>query len=689
MPSNPLLTLSSLPNHAPAFEDIKTAHYLPAIKEAIEMARADYEAIKNNAQAPSFENTIEAMEQAGEMLGQASSIFYNQLSCMGGDDLHALTEEIGPITSNFSSDIILDEKIFARVKAVYDVRDTLELSDEQATVLDNAYKSFVRGGALLNEADKKRLREINEKLSTLGPAFMNNANKSAEAFELVIENKDDLSGLPDSAVEAAAFSAAEKGMEGQWRFTLDYPSYIPFVQYADDRVLREQMWRAFGSRAYGDEFDNCANIKTIITLRDQRAKLLGYKTHADYVLERRMAEKPATVLAFLEKLKAAYKPAAQNDLKELQDFAKAQGFDGELMPWDFGYYSEKLKQSLFDFSSEDLRPYFQLDKTLDGCFAHFSKLFNIEFKPASGYQKWHEDVKVFELSDKGSGDFIGTLFADFHPRTGKKQGAWMTSYREQGLFNGKIMRPVTAIVCNFTKPTKDKPSLITHGEVTTLFHEMGHAIHGLLSDVTYPSVSGTSVLWDFVELPSQVQENWCYEKETLDMFARHYETGEAIPEALINKLRAAMNFMVGWGGLRQIGLGTLDMKWHTANPDDVDDVAVFEDAATKDTSLFPRFGGPASCSFSHIFAGGYSSGYYSYKWAEVLDADTFELFLERGLYDQKTAKAYRDEILSRGGSQPPAVLYKNFRGRDADPEALLRRQKLLKVDKAKNDKKVA
>ncbi len=653
---------------------------MPAVEKAIEEARANYDAIKANPEEPDFDNTIAAMEAAGETLGQVTGIFYNQLSCMGGDALHELAEKIGPITSNFSSDIILDEDLFARVKAVYDKRDSLNLTPEQMTLLTEDYKDFVRGGALLDADKKQRLREIDQELSTLGPSFMNNASKSAEAFEMIIEDEADLAGLPDSAIEAAAHDAKEHGQEGKWRFSLDYPSYIPFVQYADNRELREKMWRAFANRAWKDEWDNSDNIKRIVTLKHERAGLLGYKNHAHYTLERRMAETPETVLEFLEKMKAAYLPAAKKDLANLQAFAKEQGFEEELMPWDIGYFSEKLKQKLYQFSSEDLRPYFPLNPVLKGCFEHFSRLFNITFKEAKGYEVWHKDVQVFELFDDKD-KFIGTLYGDFFPRTGKKQGAWKTAYRNQGLFHGKIERPVIAIVCNFTKPTSDKPSLLTHGEVTTLFHEMGHAIHALLSDVTYRSLAGTSVLWDFVELPSQVQENWCYEKETLDLFAGHYETGAKIPADLIQKVRDAKNFMGGWGGLRQTNFGFLDMAFHTTDPKDIGDVGEFEDTVTKDTSLFPRLAGPMCASFSHIFAGGYSAGYYSYKWAEVLDADTFELFLEKGLYDKETAAKYRDEVLSKGGSQHPSILYRNFRGRDADPDALLRREGLLE-DKA-------
>lgn len=677
MSDNPLLQKSSYPNQAPAFDLIKTEHYLPAVEEGINRARAAIDAIKNNPQAPNFENTIVALETSSEDLGQATSVFYNQLSAMGGDDLHDLATQIGPINAEFSSDIILDESLFARVKAVYDARASLNLNTEEYTLLDDTYRGFVRGGALLDDTKKQRLREISQRLSLLNPAFMQNSVKSSESYEMIIDDEADLAGLPESAIDAAAHAASEKGYEGKWLITLDYPSFGPFMQYADNRVLREQLLRAFASRAYGDEYDNCANVLEIVFLRDERAKLLGYATHAHYVLDERMAKTPETVMAFLDKLKHAYKPAALKDLAMLKDFAKTEHGLDDIKPWDVGYYSEKLKQKLFNFSSEDFRPYYQLDKVLDGCFTHFSKLFGLKFTPSDAYALWHKDVKAFDVYKTDDNSFVGTLYADFHPRTGKNQGAWKTSYRDQGLFKGKIERPVVAIVCNFTKPTKERPSLLTHGEVTTLYHEMGHATHALLSNVTYRSHAGTSVLWDFVELPSQLQENWCYEKEMLDTFAVHYQTGEKIPAELIQKLQDAMHYMVGWGGLRQVSLATLDMLWHTTDPSTVSDVALFEDDAVKDTTLFPRIAGPTSCSFGHIFAGGYSAGYYSYKWAEVLDADTFELFKEKGLYDSESAKAYRDQILSKGGSEDPAVLYRNFRGRDADPNALLRREGLI------------
>lgn len=674
---NPLLQASPLPNHAPPFDRIKEEHYLPAIEKAIGEARANIASIRENGDAPTFENTIVALETAGETLGVVTSVFYNQLSANGSDSMHALAEKIGPVSSNFSNDILHDAALFARVRTVYEARDTLRLTPEQAMLLDDTYKDFVRGGALLDEKQKQRFREISERLSVLTPTYMNNVKKSAEQFELVIDNEADLSGLPDTAKEGARDAAEEKGHAGKWLFTLDMPSYFPLIQYADNRELREKVWRAYNNQAFGGEYDNCPAILEIVGLRYERARILGYASHAHYVLERRMAEKPENVLGFLKRLKAAYRPAAENDLKQLQDFAKSLGGPAPIQPWDVAYYAEKLKQKLFDFSSEDFRPYFQLGKVTEGVFGHFGKLFNLEFKPSKAYPVWHEDVKTFDVFDRADDAFLGTLYADFHPRKGKNNGAWKTSYRDQGLFRGKTERPVIAIVMNFTKPTKEKPSLLTHGEVETFLHEMGHAMHALLSRTTYRSLAGTNVLWDFVELPSQIQENWGYTRETLDMFAAHYQTGEKIPDDLIRKLNDAKNYMVGWAGLRQVGLATLDMEWHAKDPSGITDIAAFEDKALAETSLFPRMGGLMSTHFGHIFAGGYSAGYYSYKWAEVLDADAFELFLERGLYDRKTAEAYKNEILSKGGSEHPTVLYRRFRGRDADPEALLRREGLI------------
>ncbi|MBU0800630.1 MAG: M3 family metallopeptidase [Alphaproteobacteria bacterium] len=675
--NNPLLAPSRLPNHAPPFNSIKPDHFLPAVEAAITQARAQIDAIKTNSAPPTFENTIVAMETAGETLGTATSVFYNLLSAAGTDELQALADQIGPVSANFSSDIILDPALFARVQAVYNQIDSLDLNEEQYTLLDNSYKGFVRGGALLDETKKTRLREISERLSVLGPAFSNNIMKSSEQFSMLIADEADLAGLPESARAAASDAAEEAGHAGQWLFTLDYPSYIPFVQYAENRSLREKMWRAFSSRAWKDEWDNGETLLEIVRLRHERAQLLGYANHADYVLERRMAERPDNVFAFIDKLKKAYRPAADADLRALRDFAVKNGGPADIQPWDVGYYSEKMRQSLFNFSAEDLRPYFPLEKVLAGVFTHFSKLFNLRFARNEDYEVWHKDVEAYDVFDDTNNKFVGTFFADFFPRKGKKSGAWKTSFRDQGLFEGKVERPVIAIVCNFTKPTKDAPSLLTFDEVSTLFHEMGHAVHGLLSDVTYSSLAGTNVLWDFVELPSQVQENWAYERETLDLLAAHYQTGAKIPDDLVEKLNDAKNYMVGWGGLRQVAFAQLDMMWHTTDPAGITDVGAFEDKAVADATLFPRLAGPFSAAFGHLFGGGYAAGYYSYKWAEVLDADTFELFLERGLYDRATAEAYKTHILSKGGSAHPAILYQRFRGRDADPDALLRREGLL------------
>lgn len=675
MSKNPLLEDFDLPQGVPPFDRIEAGHYLPAVTAAITEAKANIAALKANPVPPDFKNTIVALETASDRLGMVTGIFYNQLSAAGTDELEKLAEEIGPLSAAFSSDVAMDPNIFARVKAVYDAREKLSLTVEEKTLLEDTYKGFVRGGALLPPEQKARLKAINEQLSVIGPAFNNNTKKYADAFTLHITDEKNLSGLPDTAREGAHHSAEEKGLSG-WVFTLDYPSYLPFITYADNRDLREHIWRAMAMKGYGGEFDNAPHIKKLIALKDERAKLLGYKHHADFVLERRMAKTPENVMAFLKKLLATYRPAAEKDLQALKDFARQSGGPEDIKPWDVAYYSEKLKEKTFHFSEEELRPYFPLEPVLKGVFEHFSRLFGLNFVPSDRYPVWHPDVTAYDVFDKETKRFMGVFYADFFPRAGKKAGAWKTAYRSQGLHDGEIKRPIVAIVCNFTKPTKDKPSLLTHDEVLTLFHEMGHATHALLSDVTYTSHSCTSVLWDFVELPSQVQENWAYHKETLDLFAAHYKTGEKIPESLIAKVQAAKNFMGGWMGLRQVNLGLLDMAWHTADPETVGDVAAFEDAATKDSTLFPRLAGPTSTSFSHIFGGGYSAGYYSYKWAEVLDADAFEAFEAAGLYDQGTAAAYRREVLARGGSEDPAVLYRRFRGRDADPGALLRREGL-------------
>lgn len=724
MTTNPLLQDSNLPHYAPHFDKFEEEHFLPAIEEAIKEARANIDAIKNNTDAPDFENTILGLETASETLGTVSSIFHNLLGILGTDNMQEIAQQIAPLLSAFGSDTNLDDDLFKRVKAVYDQKANSGLNPEQITLLEDSYKGFIRGGALLPPPpEKQRLREINERLGILKLTFNNNARKSTEDYEMVINDKNDLAGLPATALEIAyeeakgrgynnnhvmtisvgkssyemvtddvsAFEdlpqslideakkqADKRGLNDTHIFTLDAPSFMPVLQHAENRNLRKNIWKAYNSRAWLNKFDNDDTVLEIVRLRHESANLLGHDTHAHFVLEERMAKDPQTVWNFLNKLKAAYKPAAEKDLQDLKDFAKKNDNLVDLKPWDVAFYSEKLQEERFDFSDEELRPYLALDNVLKGAFEHFSKLLNLEFTEATQYPTWHKDVKAYEVNDSKTGKFIGVFYADFHPRKGKNGGAWMTSFREQGLYKGKVERPLTMIVCNFPKPTDTTPSLLSHNDVTTLFHEMGHAVHGLLSDVTYQSLSGTNVKWDFVELPSQIQENWAYTEETLNMFAKHYQTGAAIPADLITKLNDSKNFMTGWMGLRQVGLATIDMTWHTEkNPEKIEDVATFEDDAAKDTALFPRYAGPTSNSFGHIFAGGYSAGYYSYKWAEVLDADAFAAFEKNGLYDQATADKFKAEVLSKGGTAEPNVLYHNFRGRDADPEALLSREGLF------------
>lgn len=676
--SNPLLKHFDTPYQTPPFDEIKPEHFVPAIEASIETARLNVEKIKSQNDAPNFENTIEALETASEDLGTVSGIYYALLSVIGGDAYQNLAEQIGPMTALFSSEVSMDQDLFARIKAVYDDRENHDYNDVEKTLLEDTYKGFVRSGALLSEEKQEKLKELNQKSSTLSPEFSNNLIQSSALYELRITDEKDLSGIPDTAVEGAKQAALDKGYDNEWLFTLDFPSYIPFITYADNRALREQIWKAFSNRAYGDKFDNTQTLQKIMKLRNEKMKLMGYDTYADFVLEERMAKTTQQVIDFLDKLKVAYKPGAQKDLEELKAFAQKTAGIVEIMPWDVGYFSEKRKVELFNFSEEELRPYFPLDKVLKGTFQHFSKLFNLAFTERADIQTWHKDVPAFEVSDKNTGEIFGVLYADFYVRKDKRSGAWMGTFRNHGLFKGETPPAVIEIVCNFPKPTKDRPSLLSFNDVETLFHELGHALHGLLGQTKYQSTSGTNVMWDFVELPSQLQENWLYEKETLDLVSEHYETGEKIPAQLIEKLCASKNYMSAWMGLRQTSLATLDMAFHSVQDPNLDDIIAFEDEAIKDCSFFPRYGGPSATSFAHIFAGGYAAGYYSYKWAEVLDADAFEAFKESGLYDQDTAQKYLSMILRRGGSADPAILYRDFRGRDADPDALFRREGLLK-----------
>lgn len=663
-------------NTAP-FTQIKTEDFLPSFKEGIKLAAAEVDAISNNEEKATFQNTIEAMSYSGSILDRISSIFFNLHSAETNDEIQAIAVEVSPLLSEFSNDIMLNAKLFARVKAVYDSKETLDLTTEQKTLLDKSYKSFSRNGANLNDVDKEKLRAIDKELSGLSLEFGENVLKETNAYQMHILDEKDLSGLPEGEIEAARELAKLDGKDG-WIITLDYPSYIPFMTYADNRKLRKELAIASGRRAFqGNEFDNQEIVLKIVKLRFERAKLLGYTSHAHFVLEERMAENPEKVKSFLGELLEKAKPAAQGEFETLSKFAK--DFDGidQLEKWDGAYYSEKLKQQLFELDDEKLKPYFKLKNVLDGAFTIAEKLFGLTFNEQFDIEKYHEDVRTFEVKDT-SGKLVAIFYTDFFPRKGKRNGAWMTSYKSQYILNEVNERPHVSIVCNFTKPTATKPSLLTFNEVTTLFHEFGHALHGMLADTTYPNLSGTSVFWDFVELPSQILENWCYEPEALALFAKHYQTGEIIPSEYVLKIKESASFQEGMATMRQISFGLLDMGWHGSDPSDIRDLKAFETAQFADTVLYPDVAENAmSTAFSHIFQGGYSSGYYSYKWAEVLDADAFAYFQANGIFNSEIATKFKDTILSQGGTDHPMTLYKNFRGQEPKPDALLKRAGLL------------
>jgi len=660
------------------FSKIKNEDFLPAFKQTIEDAKAEIEAITVNPEAPTFENTIEALDFAGEQLDRISSIFFNLNSAETNDEIQKIAQEVSPLLSEFSNDITLNEDLFKRVKAVYKTKDSLTLTTEQATLLDKKYKGFSRNGANLPEDKKQELREIDKQLSKLKLQFGENVLAETNKFEMHLTNEEDLSGLPEGAKEAAKQVAESKEKEG-WVITLDYPSYIPFMTYADNRELRKKLALASGSKAFNnDELDNQDIVLQIANLRHKRANLLGYKTHAHFVLEERMAKTPEKVTDFLNELLEKAKPAAQEEFKNLEKFAKEVDNIDALQKWDSAYYSEKLKQKLFSLDDEQLKPYFKLENVIDGAFTVANKLFGLQFEEIHTIDKYHEDVLTYQVKDE-KGELVSIFYADFFPRAGKRNGAWMTSYKSQSIKNGINDRPHVSIVCNFTKPTKSKPSLLTFSEVTTLFHEFGHALHGKLANTNYPSLSGTSVYWDFVELPSQVLENWCYEKEALELFAKHYETGEVIPMELIQKIKESATFHEGMQTLRQLSFGLLDMSWHAQDPSGITNVKAHEKESFSNTRLYPDVAENCmSTAFSHIFQGGYSSGYYSYKWAEVLDADAFEYFKEEGIFNKTVASKFKENVLSKGGTENPMTLYKRFRGQEPKPEALLRRAGLIK-----------
>lgn len=671
--NNPLLE----PFDRPPFAHIKNEHFIPAFEKAMAVARAEIAKIAENPDPPTFENTLAALDYAGSQLDRISSIFFNLNAAETNDQMQGMAQEISPQLAEFKNDIGLNRELFGRIKEVHDHGGSLDLDPEQRTLLDRTYRRFSRNGALLGEADKKRLREIDAQLSKLSLKFGENVLAETNKYEMLLGDREALKGLPEGEIEAAADLARSRGKVG-WLVTLDHPSFIPFMKYAQNRELRKELHTAFGSKGFhGDALDNVENIRKIVSLRHERAKLLGFASHAHFVLQERMAEKPETVQEFLENFLEKAKGAAQREFAELEAYAKELDGIDRLEKWDSAYYSEKLKRERFDLDDEILKPYFKLENVIQGVFTLAGKLYGLRFRELPEAEKYHPEVRTFEVYDE-AGRFVSLFLGDFHPRPGKRGGAWMTSYRPQFKRLGTDHRPQISIVCNFTKPTRSKPSLLTFNEVTTLFHEFGHALHGMLANTTYPGLSGTSVYWDFVELPSQIMENWCYEKEALQLFAFHYQSGEPIPMELVEKIKASATFQEGMATLRQLGFGFLDMAWHSGDPSDIGDLKAFEDNILSATELFPP--SPHSCmstSFSHIFQGGYSSGYYSYKWAEVLDADAFSLFREKGIFDKGVADAFKENILSKGGSENPMVLYKRFRGSEPKIDALLERAGLI------------
>jgi peptidyl-dipeptidase Dcp len=659
------------------FSKIVVENYKPAIQEAIEIAKQEILQIVTNSGTPTFDNTTVALDFTGEKINRITSIFFNLNSAETSDEIQKIAQEISPWLSEFRNDITLNEKLFVKVKSVFDEKETLILTPEQEMLLEKQYKNFARNGANLNEADKVTLRKIDAKLSKLSLQFGENVLAETNNYELIITNEKELSGLPESVKEAAKMVATQKEKKG-WIFTLDYPSYIPFLTYADNRELRKELSIAAGKKGFqNNKYNNEKVVLDIVNLRHQRANLLGYKTHAHFVLEERMAETPEKVISFSEELLRKAKPAARREFIALENYAKKLDGIDQLQKWDSAFYSEKLKKELFSLDQEILKPYFKLENVIDGVFTIANKLYDLNFEEVNTIEKYHEEVKTYHVTD-ADGNFISVFYADFHPRKGKRNGAWMTSYKPQQIKDGINERPHISIVCNFTKPTDTKPSLLTFNEVTTLFHEFGHALHGILANTTYNSLSGTSVSWDFVELPSQVLENWCYEKEALELFAKHYETGETIPMEYVEKIKESASFHEGMQTLRQLSFGLLDMNWHAESPETITSVKEFENNAFSETQLFP--GVDENCmstAFSHIFQGGYSAGYYSYKWAEVLDADAFEYFQEKGIFNKEVATKFKENVLSKGGTEKPMTLYKRFRGKEPNSNALLKRAGLL------------
>lgn len=681
---NPLLTDSTLPYGAPQFDKIKTEHYLPAFEQAITEAKAEIDAIVNNPDAPTFENTIAALDEAGGRLNDAAGIFYNLMEADTNDQMQGIAEKVSPMMTEYSMYVSLNEPLFARVKAVHESAEGLE--PDQARLLEKTWKSFVRSGANLGAEDKETYSKLSEQLSLLTLQYGKNVLAATNAFTLNLTEEADLEGLPDFVREAAVETAKSKEMEG-WAFDLSAPSYGAFMKYSTRRDLRQKMWMAYNTRATEGENSNIELCRQIAELRQKIANILGYETYADYALEERMAKNPQTVNEFIQKLLEPSLPAAKAEVKELYEYARANGFeDSEIQPWDFGFWSEKLKDARYSINDEQLKPYFRLESCIDAAFGLAGKLYGLTFEERKDIPVYHPDVKVYDVKD-ADGVHKALFYADFFPRASKRGGAWMTEFRGQSIVNGVEKRPFISLVTNFTKPTAGKPALLTHDELTTLLHEFGHSLHGILAEGRYSSLTGTNVSRDFVELPSQIMENWAFEPEFLDTFARHFETGEALPDTLINKIVEAKNYNAAYAQVRQLQFGILDMAWHTLKGgsesghfDRLSDLKTmqelgtiaFEKATLKSSNVIPSI--PQACistSFSHIFSGGYSAGYYSYKWSEVLEADAFSLFKEKGIFSTEVSHSFRDNILSKGCSEDEDVLYRRFRGHDPEPEALL------------------
>ena len=675
---NPLLTESKAPFGAPEFDKIKTEHYLPAFEEGIKEGKAEIDAIVANPDEPTFENTIEAMEHAGAKLNKVAGIFYNLMEAHTSDEMQAIAEQVAPMLTEYSMYSSLNAPLFERVKAVYEKRNELGLDKDQMILLEDNYKGFVRGGANLSEEDKAVYSKLAEELSLATLQFSKNVLAATNAYTLHLTDSADLAGLPEYAKVMGAETAKEKGLEG-WAFTLDYPSYGPFMKYSTVRNLREDMWKAYNSRALGGEFDNSEVVKKIVDLRIKTANILGYETWADYQLEERMAKNRNTVNEFISQLLEPSMEFAKKDVESVFNYAKKNGFDGDkLMPWDFSFWSERYQEAEYSLNAEELKPYFRLENCIDAVFSLANRLYGLEFVELDNVPVYHEDVKVYEVKD-ADGRHMALFYADFFPRASKRGGAWMTEFRGQCIKDGVEYRPFISTVMNFTKPTADTPSLITHDEFTTFLHEFGHALHGILAEGRYESLTGTNVPRDFVELPSQILENWGYEPEYLNSFAKHYETGEPIPAELIEKIVAAKNYLAGYGQVRQLHFGYLDMNWHSLTSVPEMSVIDFEHSVLAPYETLPAVADTGfSTSFSHIFSGGYSAGYYSYKWAEVLEADAFSLFKEKGIFNPEVAKSFRDNVLSKGGTEEASELYRNFRGHDPQPQALMEKLGLTK-----------